>query len=400
MHATPRGILGGILALLASLVAFGPLAIDLYLPALPAIGLGLGAGPEAVQASISVFLAGFAAGMLVYGPLSDRYGRRIVLLSGIALFTLASAACLLAQGIDQLIAARLFQALGGGAASVLARAVVRDLFAPAEAIRQLSLMAVITTIAPLLAPMAGSVLLVWFGWRGPFGALLVWGMVAFALVWWMLPESLPPERRAAMSTGAAFAAYARLLQSRYALALLATGGMGFAAMFAYITAGPYYFIAYRQLSPEGYSLLFGANVLGITTANYVNSHLAGRFGAVRMAQAGSAVAFFGSLIVLAAVWQQATLPVILGGLFLGVSMTGLMGANCVGLLMSAFPGNAGAAAALFGAAQFGLGMVASFAVNLPLGQPGLAMAATMATVGLLSVVGACFLRPATPEVTA
>jgi len=134
---------GRFLLLLGALVAFGPLAIDLYLPALPAIAVGLAAAPELVQASITVFLAGFALGMLFYGPLSDRYGRRPVMLAGIALFTLASLACLLAVSGEQLVLARFAQALGGGAASVLARAVVRDVYAPTEAIRKLSLMAMV-----------------------------------------------------------------------------------------------------------------------------------------------------------------------------------------------------------------------------------------------------------------
>lgn len=154
-----------LIALLGALVAFGPLAIDLYLPALPAIAHGLGASIEAVQSSVTVFLAGFSLGMLLYGPLSDRYGRRPVLLAGMALFTVASLACWLADSVELLIAARFAQAMGGGAASVLARAVARDVFAPKEAIRQLSRMAMVTSVAPLLAPMLGSAVLAWGGWR-------------------------------------------------------------------------------------------------------------------------------------------------------------------------------------------------------------------------------------------
>ena len=135
---------GRFVLLLGALVAFGPLAIDLYLPALPAIGAGLSASAETVQLSITVFLAGFSLGMLFYGPISDRYGRRTVMLTGIALFSLASLGCMLATSVDQLIAARFVQALGGGAASVLARAVVRDVYTPTEAIRKLSLMAMVT----------------------------------------------------------------------------------------------------------------------------------------------------------------------------------------------------------------------------------------------------------------
>lgn len=382
---------GPTIALLGMLVAFGPLAIDLYLPALPAIATGLGATAEAVQGSITVFLGGFALGMLGYGPLSDRYGRRPVMLAGIALFVLASAGCLLARNADALIAARFVQALGGGAASVLARAVARDLFPPTEAIRTLSLMAMITAIAPLLAPMAGSALLAAFGWRGAFAALLAWGILALAVVWRALPESLPAERRAAHPLRAVFGAYGRLLADPAAVGLVLAGGMSFAAMFAYITASPFYFIALKGLTPFDYSLVFAANALGIFAANYANNRLVRRRGPV-------ALAGFGSLLGLAA---AASLPVTVGlphpapviaSLFVVVSMTGLLGANCVGLLMARYPGNAGAAAALFGAAQFGLGMLASAGVNLKHDGSGRPMAWAIVLASALSVAGYLLFR--------
>lgn len=355
---------GRFILLLGALVAFGPLAIDLYLPALPAIAAGLAATPEAVQSSITVFLAGFAVGMLFYGPISDRYGRRTVMLSGIALFCAASLACLLASAVGQLIAARFAQALGGGAASVLARAVVRDIYPQAEAIRKLSLMAMVTAIAPLVAPLVGSGLLAGFGWRGTFAALLAWGILSLAVVWRMLPETLPPERRGGMSLFSAFAAYFHLAVDPVALGLLLAGGMSFAAMFAYITASPFYFIELQRFSPTAYGLLFATNALGIFAANYLNSRLVKTRGAAAMAGTGSLCGLAGAVLLAGAMQAgEAAWPAVVGGLFVVVSMTGLLGANCVGLLMARYPQNAGAAAALFGSSQFGLGMWASAAVN-------------------------------------
>ncbi len=240
---------GRFILLLGALVAFGPLAIDLYLPALPAISAGLLAPPETVQLSITVFLAGFSLGMLFYGPISDRYGRRTVMLTGIALFVVASLACMLATAIEHLIAARFVQALGGGAASVLARAVVRDVYTPTEAIHKLSLMAMVTAIAPHLAPVLGSVLL----------SLLV--------VWFLLSETLLLERRGQLSLGSAFGAYGGLLCDLVALGLLLGGGISFAAMFVYITGGPFFFIQLKYFSPLAFSLMFPTNALGIFAAN-------------------------------------------------------------------------------------------------------------------------------------
>ena len=378
---------GRFVLLLGALVAFGPLAIDLYLPALPAIARGLAATPEAVQLSITVFLAGFSLGMLFYGPVSDRYGRRPVLLTGIALFVLASLACLLATGVEQLIVARFVQALGGGAASVLARAVVRDVYAPTEAIRKLSLMAMVTAVAPLLAPVLGSLLLGQFGWRGTFAAVLLWGVLSLLVVWFQLPETLPANQRGQLPLGRAFAIYGRLLIDPVALGLLLAGGMSFAAMFAYITASPFYFIELNGFSPTAYGLLFAANAVGIFATNYLNSRLARSRGPAVMAGVGCAAGFAGALLLGLAIGMTDALPTVIGGLFIVVSMTGLLGANCVGLLMARYPQNAGAAAALFGASQFGLGMLASAAVSYHHDGSGRPMAWVIVATTALSLVG-------------
>jgi DHA1 family bicyclomycin/chloramphenicol resistance-like MFS transporter len=383
-----------LIVLLGMLVAFGPLAIDLYLPALPSIALGLAASVEAVQLSITVFLAGFALGMLFYGPLSDRYGRRPVMLGGIALFVLASLGCVLATQVEHLIAARFVQALGGGAASVLARAVVRDVFSAAEAIRQLSLMAMVTAIAPLLAPLLGSGLLAAFRWRGVFAALLIWGVLSLIVVWFMLPETLPAERRGQLSLGAAFSAYGHLLLDSRALGLIVAGGMSFAAMFAYITGGPFYFIELKGFSPLAYSWIFAVNALGIFAANYLNSHWARRRNPGVIAGVGSVLACLGAMVLPLAVEVPEAFPAVIVAMFVVVSMTGLLGANCVGLLMARYPRNAGAAAALFGAAQFGFGMLASALVSYRHDGSGRPMAWTILLASSLSVAGYLLFRRA------
>lgn len=377
---------GGLILLLGALVAFGPLSIDLYLPALPAIAQGLATSVEAVQLSITVFLAGFSAGMLFYGPLSDRFGRRRVLLGGIGLFVVASLACTLAMAIEQLLVARFLQALGGGAASVLARAVVRDVYAPTEAIRRLSLMAMVTAVAPLLAPLLGSLLLDVCGWRGTFVALLVWGGLSLVVVGLRLPETLPASRRGGLSLGGAFAAYGQLLCDPVALGLLLAGGMSFAAMFAYITGGPFYFIELQHFSPMAFSLVFAANAIGIFCANYLNSRLVRSRGPRAMVGAGVLLGLLGALALLISS-TAGHVPAVMAGLFVVVSMTGLLGANCVGLLMARYPQNSGAAAALFGAGQFGLGMLASAAVSYLHDPAGRAMAWVILAVSLMAVAG-------------
>ena len=383
---------GRFILLLGALVAFGPLAIDLYLPALPAIAGGLAASPEAVQLSITVFLAGFSLGMLFYGPISDRYGRRAVMLSGILLFAAASTACMLARSVDQLILSRFFQALGGGAASVLARAVVRDVYSPTEAIRKLSLMAMVTAIAPLLAPLLGSLLLQHFGWRGTFAAVLAWALFSLFMVWRALPETLAVGHRGQLPLGKAFAAYGRLLRDPFALGLILAGGMSFAAMFAYITASAFYFIELHQFSPLAYSALFACNAVGIFLANFFNARLVRRVGPARMAGLGCSVATVGAVVLCFGSWQGESLWPVVAGLFAVVAMTGLLGANCVGLLMGRYPQNAGAAAAVFGASQFGFGMLASATVSYAHDGSGRPMAIVILGCSLFALAGCALFR--------
>lgn len=378
---------GRMTALLAVLAAFGALAIDLYLPALPAIGADLGASPDTVQLSVTLFLAGFTVGMLLCGPLADRLGRRPVLLGGVTLFALASLGCMLAASIEQLIAARLLQALGGSAAFVLSRVVARDLFPGPGAIRMLSLLAMVTALAPLLAPLAGSGVMTLFGWRGTFGALLIWAALALVVVWTMLPESLAPENRVRVAPVRLFGVYRRVLADRAAAGLLLAGGMSFAAMFAYITAGPFFFIELHGLTPLQYSLVFAANAFGIFAANYVNRRCAQHPGPQAMMRTGCVAALAGALVLLAAVLGKTPVWLAMGGMFAVVSMTGLLGANGIGLLMARFPQDAGAAAGLFGAAQFGFGALASVAVSLLHDGTGLSMACVILVVSSLSLLG-------------
>lgn len=377
---TPGGERGFVL-LLGALVAFGPMSIDLYLPALPAIARGLGCTMDVAQLTVTVFLAGFCVGMLCYGPLSDRFGRRPVLLGGIAMFVAASLACLLASSIQGLIVARLFQALGGGAASVLARAVVRDVYAPTEAIRKLSLMAMVTAVAPLLAPLVGSAVTAWGGWRASFAVLLLWGLACLAAAARHLPETLAPEMRIGHGARDALLAYRRMLGDPSAIGLVIAGGMSFAAMFAYITGGPFYFIELNGFSPTAYSLIFSLNAIAIFLANYANSRLIRRCGPLRMVGTGCAIGLAAA----------ALLPIVdsrphafIVALFPVVGMTGLLGANCVGLLMQHHGRHAGAAAALFGAGQFGFGVLASGLVGVLYDGSGRPMAWVMLGTSLLS----------------
>jgi len=373
---------GRLIVLLAALVAFAPLSIDTYLPSLPAIASDLQADAAHVQLTISLFLAGLCLGMLVYGPLSDRYGRRPLLLGGMGLYLVATLGCMFAGSVEQLVAWRFFQALGGAAASVLARAIVRDLFPLGEAAKVLSLMHLVTMLATLVAPLLGSVLMDLDGWRTVFLALLVFGALCLVASAWKIGETHAPDQRGE-SLAKVFLAYWQIARQPLALGYILCMGLAFGGMFAFITASPFVYMEYFGVSPQGYAWLFGLNIAGIIVMTLVNAALVGRLGPLRMLAVGAALAAVAAVgLLLAGLSGWGGLALIVAWVVLYVSVTGLLGANCVASLLALYPRQAGAAAGLAVACQFALGAGFSALVSaLADGSPR-PMCLTLAVAGL------------------
>ncbi|MBL4720505.1 MAG: Bcr/CflA family multidrug efflux MFS transporter, partial [Alphaproteobacteria bacterium] len=331
---------------------------------LPEIARSLSATDESVQRTLFAFFSGFCLGILIYGPLSDRYGRRPIVMSGITIFIVATIACALAQDITMLTAFRFLQAFGGGAASVLARAMVRDRFGQDQAARILSIMALITSTAPLLAPSIGGQILLWFDWRAIFVFQAVFAALCITAVFFKVPESHPVEQRRVTRFSDAFLAYGRILSNRIALGYGLGAAAAFGGMFAYITGTPFVYIEYFKVPPEYFGLLFGCNILSIMAANFTNSRLVSKYGVQRMARIGVLIHASGALALLfVGLTGFGGLPAIVISLLFTVGSLGFLSANCVSRLMSLFPANAGAAASIFGALQFGCGALSSLAVS-------------------------------------
>lgn len=352
-----------LIVLLAALVAFGPLSIDMYLPSLPLIAEDLGAVQSDIQLTISSFLIGLFIGMLFYGPLSDKLGRRPLLLAGISLYLVASVACVLASSAQWLIALRFLQALGAAAASVLARAIVRDLFPISEAARVLSLMHLVTMIATLIAPLVGGYLILLAGWRALFVVLFIFALVVLAFCVWKIPETHHGSSRGT-SFAAVYKAYGKILLQPVAVGYILCMSLTFAGMFAFITASPFVYIDYFGVSPQTYAWLFSMNIGGIIVLVSLNARYVGQWGTQRLLWLGASLAAASGLVLFCAtLFDIGGLTLIVLALFSFVSVTGVLGANCMASLLSRFPEQAGAAAGIAVATQFGLGALASGLVS-------------------------------------
>jgi DHA1 family bicyclomycin/chloramphenicol resistance-like MFS transporter len=379
------------MVLLAALSAFGPLSMDLYLPALPSLEADLDAGQSAAQLTLTAVSLGLAVGQLVAGPLSDRLGRRGPALVGVGAYAVASLLCALSPGIWLLSGIRLLQGVAGAAGIVLARAIVRDRFDGAESARAFALLASIMGAAPVLAPVLGAQLLRFTDWRGVFVALAVLGLVLLAASLWRLPETLPPDRRTAGGLRAALGSGRVLLSQRAFLAAVLAQGLGFTVLFTYISGSSFVLQSGYGLSAQQFSLVFAGNGIGIVLAGQLSRLLVRRVGARALLRTGLAVEVGGSTLLVAAAVTGWGLPVVLGALWLVVAANGLVLPNATALAMADTARVAGTASALVGVGQFAIAGVGAPLAGLgPAGQL-LPMAVVMVCFAVLGLLAAALL---------
>ncbi len=369
---------------LGGLTAFGPLSIDMYLPALPRMAADLHATDSTVQLTLSAFIIGLALGQLVLGPLSDALGRRRPLLAGLALYVVGSVLCAVSPDAWLLVAARFVQSLGAAAGIVIARATVRDLFEGTAMTKFFSTLMLVSGLAPILAPLIGGQLLNWTSWRGVFVVLTAFGALLLAVVVFFLPE--PSAARSPLRLGPVLRTYGRLALDRSFAGYALASGLLFASMFAYISGSSFALQGVYGLSPQAYSVVFGANGVGIVLAGQLNGRLVGRIRERALLRSGLLLGVTGGALVLASVLFRAPLALLLVSLFLLVSSIGLVMPNASSLALASHARSAGAASALLGVLQFVVGAVATPLVGL--GGPGSAvpMAATMAGFAVLALV--------------
>jgi len=370
---------------LGLITAVGPFAVDMYLPALPTIGASLNASTAGVQASLMSFFIVFGVCQLFYGPLADIFGRKLPIYGGLVLFAIGSVGCALSPDIETLIAFRVVQAFGSCAGMVVPRAIVRDLHTGHEATRLMSLLLLVLSTSPILAPLFGSGIIAVIGWRGLFWALTAAALIALALAAFALEETRPHEARHGSSWGGALRACGVLFKDKTFMALTMVGGFGISTFFAYLSSAPFVLINHYGLTPTEFSLCFSLNAASFFGFSQLTGPLTKRYGlpaVIRMAVSGLAL----TMAILAGFVLAGfeSLPVMMAGLFIGYGFLGLVLPTIAVLSLENHGAVAGTASALQGALQMITGAVVMAISGIFADGGAVPMIATIALCAILA----------------
>jgi DHA1 family bicyclomycin/chloramphenicol resistance-like MFS transporter len=372
--------------LLAVLTGLGPLTVDMYLASMPDIARLLAATPAQVQLTISVYLVGFALGQMFYGPLSDRHGRRPVFMMALSVYAAASLACALAPSIELLITARFFQALGGAGAVVMARAVVRDIYEGARVAREMSRLAAVMAVAPILAPLLGGILQTTFGWRSNFVLLLLFGGAAGITVWLKLPETLRQRAPERVSLFSILRSYRSFFRNRSFAAHLALSTCAFLGLFSWISTAAFVLQDIYGLTPLVFGFTFALSSAGYMAGTMTAARFVVHWGIDRTIGTGCITMTAGGLTMLTALALNTGLPAVLvfsmGVYFAGMGMV-LPQAQAGALLP--FPERAGAASSLVGLVQQVLAATLGAALGHLIGATAWPLAVSVASVSVAAI---------------
>lgn len=345
----------GLVVVLGLLAMLMPLSIDMYLPAMPQIASEFGVSAGSVQMTLSVYIFGFALGQLIYGPLADSFGRKPVIALGTLTFALAAAACALAQTIDQLIVMRFLHGLSAAAASVVINALMRDSYSKEEFSRMMSFVMLITTIAPLLAPIIGGWLLVLWNWHAIFWTLSIAALLTTVLVVTRIKETLPKEKRQRFHLRTTLGNFLSLFRHKRAFSYMLASGFSFAGLFSFLNAGPFVYIEVNHISPQNFGYYFALNIVFLFLMTLFNSRFVRRFGPLAMFRLGLYIQFaMGIWLLIVSALNLGFLPLVFGvAMFIGC--VAMVSSNAMAVILDEFPHMAGTASSLAGTLRFGVG---------------------------------------------
>lgn len=382
----------GFVVLLGALTAFDPLSIDMYLPAFGDIQREFHTSFDQVELSMSSFFVGMALGQLFYGPLSDRYGRKLPLLGGMILYFFATIGCMFAPNIEIFILMRVLQALGGCAGMVITRAILSDLFDSRKVADFMSSMALVMGLAPILAPTIGGYINNYFGWRAIFGLLAFSNLFCLAAIMALLPET-HFKRLHKLNIASTLRSYGQLLKDRMFVGYLIPVTAIRAGMFAYIAGSPFVFIELYGIPKIYYGWIFGLNAMGLVIASQINRVLLKRYSIDEVLKYTIAIAASASLVVFLGPMVSSLASVLLISIFIFIATLNFVTPNGMAGALAGQGHRAGTASALFGCMQWGLASVSSFMVSHFHNGTSLPMTGTILGCGLLSLVAYQVLKP-------
>ena len=364
--------------LLALLTSLGPLSIDMYLPALPQMAQDFNVSTQMISNTLPAYFLGLAVGQLIYGPVSDRIGRKIPLYFGLSLYIVASLICLFAQDEWSLIAARILQALGGCVGVVIARAAIRDRLDIQTSAQAFSSMMIVMGIAPIIAPMLGSWILHFFSWHAVFACLSFMGVICLLCVHFFFKETLPVSRRLNLNFNQVLQLYMAILKDGSFRAPMIIGCFSGGLLFCYISSSAAVLMDSYGLSQQQFAYAFGANAFGIMVFSTINKHLVTKTQVIQRLRLGAYIQLFGVFVLLmAALFESTPLVWVMLGMFLTVSGIGFTGPNAMALAMSKQGARAGTASALMGSLQFACGLIGGLILNFMFWSALLNMAGVM-----------------------
>jgi DHA1 family bicyclomycin/chloramphenicol resistance-like MFS transporter len=354
--------LAKLLILLAALTALAPLAIDTYLPAIPTMAISFATSIHDVELSLSLFLAGFSAGQLLGGPISDHFGRRHTIFIGLLIFALGTLGIILSTTLTQLLIFRVIEAFGGGMTIVNSGAIIRDISSGKDSARNLSHMALIMMLAPLLAPMIGSTILHFSNWHSIFIFLLAYTLIITVFIY----QNIPETRRAHPHKISAFQRYLLVLKHRQALGYIFSLCFAYGGMFTFITASPSLYMGYFGISEAVYPFLFGANIVSMIFANRLNVMLLKHYSSEQLLSLGQVIQLSTATMLLTYITlsPDLSLPILVGLIMLFVGAQSFIVSNATSSTIEFFPHNSGTASALLGATGFATGALAGTVVGL------------------------------------
>ena len=371
--------------ILATVVALGPLSTDMYLPTLPRLGEALNAPVEQVQTTLSVFFAGFAVAQLIYGPLADRFGRKPILLTGLALFTLATIGCAVAETIEQLISYRFMQALGACAGPVIGRTIVRDIYGPQQAARMLSMIGTIMALAPAIAPILGGFLALWYDWPSIFYFLTGYGVLAIMLIAIKVNESLAQADRQSINPLAIGRNFATLLCDRNYIGYTLACSFTFSGLFSFLSGSAFVLIDYFKVPQEQYGFFFAFVVIGYMSGTQIAQRFGPRLGIQAMLARASLLGLVSGLAMAVPAWLGwHQLIWLIGCQFLFMVAVGMLMPQAMAGALAPFGHMAGTASSLLGFIQSAIAATVGLVVgHIHSGTP-ITMATSIAAMGILA----------------